>query len=92
MLIDVVILYVLQGCFRQSVTVVTMYASLGEDAVAHSLNEVMCYTSCACDALTKKSSGEHMIASRQGLLGVQHFFGGYVCVVFLKNKNKNNFF
>lgn len=30
----------LQGCFRQSVTVVTIYASLGEDALVHSLNEV----------------------------------------------------
>ncbi|KAH7352445.1 hypothetical protein KP509_19G045500 [Ceratopteris richardii] len=29
----------LQGCFRQSITVVTMYASLGEDAIAYSLNE-----------------------------------------------------
>jgi long-chain acyl-CoA synthetase len=29
-----------QGCFRQSITVVTIYASLGEDALIHSLNEV----------------------------------------------------
>lgn len=29
----------LQGCFRQSVTVVTMYASLGEEALVHSINE-----------------------------------------------------
>lgn len=29
----------LQGCFRQSLTVVTMYASLGEEALVHSLNE-----------------------------------------------------
>lgn len=29
-----------QGCFRQNVTVVTIYASLGEDALVHSLNEV----------------------------------------------------
>ncbi|XP_044479176.1 long chain acyl-CoA synthetase 9, chloroplastic-like [Mangifera indica] len=29
----------LQGCFRRSVTVVTIYASLGEEALCHSLNE-----------------------------------------------------
>lgn len=29
-----------QGCFRQSITVVTIYASLGVDALIHSLNEV----------------------------------------------------
>ncbi|RWW86541.1 hypothetical protein BHE74_00004680 [Ensete ventricosum] len=29
----------LQGCFRQNITVVTIYASLGEDALCHSLNE-----------------------------------------------------
>ncbi|KAI5063158.1 hypothetical protein GOP47_0021705 [Adiantum capillus-veneris] len=38
----------LQGCFRQSLTVVTMYASLGEDAVAHSLNETE-VTTVICD-------------------------------------------
>lgn len=30
----------LQGCFRLNITVVTIYASLGEDALIHSLNEV----------------------------------------------------
>ncbi|GLT49820.1 hypothetical protein SLA2020_233510 [Shorea laevis] len=29
----------LQGCFRRDVTVVTIYASLGEEALCHSLNE-----------------------------------------------------
>ncbi|KAK8934619.1 hypothetical protein KSP39_PZI014586 [Platanthera zijinensis] len=29
----------LQACFRQNITVVTMYASLGEGALCHSLNE-----------------------------------------------------
>lgn len=29
----------LQACFRQSITVVTIYASLGEEALCHSLNE-----------------------------------------------------
>ncbi|KAF3792707.1 Long chain acyl-CoA synthetase 9 [Nymphaea thermarum] len=32
-------LIALQGCFRQNITVVTIYASLGEHALAHSLNE-----------------------------------------------------
>ncbi|KAG1369848.1 long chain acyl-CoA synthetase 9, chloroplastic [Cocos nucifera] len=32
-------LIALQGCFRQNITVVTIYASLGEGALCHSLNE-----------------------------------------------------
>ncbi|XP_044475878.1 long chain acyl-CoA synthetase 9, chloroplastic-like [Mangifera indica] len=34
----------LQGCFRRSVTVVTIYASLGEEALCHSLNETQVTT------------------------------------------------
>lgn len=30
----------MQGCFRQNLTVVTIYASLGEEALIYSLNEV----------------------------------------------------
>lgn len=37
-IVTVVALY--QGCFRRNVTVVTIYASLGEEALCHSLNEV----------------------------------------------------
>ncbi|KAK9089919.1 hypothetical protein Scep_029001 [Stephania cephalantha] len=33
-----------QGCFRQNITVVTIYASLGEDALIHSLNETQVST------------------------------------------------
>ena len=33
-------LWCLQACFRRNVTVVTIYASLGEEALVHSLNEV----------------------------------------------------
>ncbi|OMO89652.1 AMP-dependent synthetase/ligase [Corchorus olitorius] len=38
-----------QGCFRQSITVVTIYASLGEDALIHSLNETQVST-LICDS------------------------------------------
>ncbi|KAJ4730250.1 Long chain acyl-CoA synthetase [Melia azedarach] len=38
-----------QGCFRQSVTIVTIYASLGEDALIHSLNETQ-VTTLICDS------------------------------------------
>ncbi|GFY96635.1 long chain acyl-CoA synthetase 9 [Actinidia rufa] len=31
----------LQGCFRRDITVVTIYASLGEEALCHSLNECL---------------------------------------------------
>ncbi|XP_047333747.1 long chain acyl-CoA synthetase 8-like [Impatiens glandulifera] len=43
-----------QGCFRQNITVVTIYASLGEDALIHSLNETQVST-LICDSkqLTK---------------------------------------
>ncbi|XP_055802430.1 long chain acyl-CoA synthetase 8-like [Solanum dulcamara] len=38
-----------QGCFRQNITVVTIYASLGDDALIHSLNETQAST-LICDA------------------------------------------
>ncbi|KAL5798146.1 hypothetical protein ACOSQ2_002966 [Xanthoceras sorbifolium] len=38
-----------QGCFRQDVTVVTIYASLGEDALIHSLNETQ-VTTLICES------------------------------------------
>ncbi|KAF8663626.1 hypothetical protein HU200_055348 [Digitaria exilis] len=38
-----------QGCFRQNLTVVTIYASLGEDALVHSLNETQVST-LVCDS------------------------------------------
>lgn len=38
----------LQGCFRHNFSVVTMYASLGEDALVHSLNETE-VTTVICD-------------------------------------------
>ncbi|KAI3839344.1 hypothetical protein MKX03_022630 [Papaver bracteatum] len=37
-----------QGCFRQNITVVTIYASLGEEALVHSLNETQ-VTTLICD-------------------------------------------
>lgn len=39
----------LQGCFRQNITVVTAYASLGEDALVYSLNETG-VTTLICDS------------------------------------------
>ncbi|XAR55241.1 Long-chain-fatty-acid--CoA ligase [Bertholletia excelsa] len=38
-----------QGCFRQNITVVTIYASLGDDALIHSLNETQVST-VICDS------------------------------------------
>jgi hypothetical protein len=42
-----------KACFRQNITVVTIYASLGEEALCHSLNEVSTVTCmgipcCSC--------------------------------------------
>ncbi|KAF5741359.1 long chain acyl-CoA synthetase 8 [Tripterygium wilfordii] len=42
-------LIVCQGFFRQSITIVTLYASLGEDALIHSLNETQVST-LICDS------------------------------------------
>ncbi|KAM5580348.1 long chain acyl-CoA synthetase 8-like [Rosa sericea] len=46
-----------QGCFRQNITVVTVYSSLSEDALIHSLNETEVST-LICDSkqLTKMTS------------------------------------
>ncbi|XP_057853163.1 long chain acyl-CoA synthetase 9, chloroplastic [Cryptomeria japonica] len=41
-------LIALHGCFRRNITVVTIYASLGEEALAHSLNETEAST-VICD-------------------------------------------
>nr|DAD23866.1 TPA_asm: hypothetical protein HUJ06_025329 [Nelumbo nucifera] len=38
-----------QGCFRQNITIVTIYASLGEDALIHSLNQTQVST-LICDS------------------------------------------
>lgn len=38
-----------QGCFRQNITVVTIYASLGDEALIHSLNETQVST-LICDS------------------------------------------
>ncbi|KAL0311130.1 UNVERIFIED_CONTAM: Long chain acyl-CoA synthetase 8 [Sesamum angustifolium] len=38
-----------QACFRQNITVVTIYASLGDDALIHSLNETQ-VTTLICDS------------------------------------------
>lgn len=43
-----------EACFRQSVTVVTIYASLGDDALIHSLNETKVSTLICDSKLLKK--------------------------------------
>ncbi|KAK4429221.1 Long chain acyl-CoA synthetase 8 [Sesamum alatum] len=46
-----------QGCFRQNITVVTIYASLGEDALIHSLNETQVSTLICDSKQLKKLAG-----------------------------------
>ncbi|CAI9294911.1 unnamed protein product [Lactuca saligna] len=43
-----------EGCFRQNITVVTIYASLGDDALIHSLNETAVSTLICDSKLLKK--------------------------------------
>ncbi|XP_050207048.1 long chain acyl-CoA synthetase 8 isoform X2 [Mercurialis annua] len=44
----------LQGCMRQNVTVVTIYSSLGDEALIHSLNETQVQTLICDSKLLKK--------------------------------------
>ncbi|CAJ1964750.1 unnamed protein product [Sphenostylis stenocarpa] len=62
-------LIALQGCFRQNVTVVTIYASLGEDALIHSLNETEVST-LICDSkqLRKLDAIRSRITSLQNVI------------------------
>ncbi|KAJ0988213.1 hypothetical protein J5N97_006569 [Dioscorea zingiberensis] len=46
-----------QGCFRQNITVVTIYASLGEEALVHSLNETEVSTLICDSKQLKRLSG-----------------------------------
>ncbi|OIW01939.1 hypothetical protein TanjilG_25095 [Lupinus angustifolius] len=59
----------LQGCFRQNITVVTIYASLGEDALIHSLNETQVST-LICDSkqLRKLDSIKSRLTSVQNII------------------------
>ncbi|XP_072970898.1 long chain acyl-CoA synthetase 8-like [Typha angustifolia] len=56
-----------QGCFRQNITVVTIYASLGEDALVHSLNETQAST-IICDSKQLK----RLPAIRSRLQSINH--------------------
>ncbi|CAJ1964764.1 unnamed protein product [Sphenostylis stenocarpa] len=60
-------LIALQGCFRQNVTVVTIYATLGEDALVHSLNETEVSTLICESKLLKK-----LDAIRSRLVSIQN--------------------
>ncbi|XP_039021949.1 long chain acyl-CoA synthetase 8-like [Hibiscus syriacus] len=48
-----------QGCLRQNITVVTIYASLGEDALIHSLNETQVSTLICESKQLKKLAAIH---------------------------------
>ncbi|KAL5076122.1 hypothetical protein RYX36_015106 [Vicia faba] len=62
-------LIALQGCFRQSITVVTIYASLGEDALIHSLNETQVSTLiCDVKLLNKLEPIRSKLTSLQNII------------------------
>lgn len=59
----------LQGCFRQNITVVTIYASLGEDALIHSLNETQVSTLiCDVKLLNKLDAIRSKLTSLQNII------------------------
>ncbi|KAK7818763.1 long chain acyl-coa synthetase 8 [Quercus suber] len=59
----------LQGCFRQNITVVTIYASLGEDALIHSLNETQVSTLiCESKQLKKLAAISSSLESIQNII------------------------
>ncbi|CAN6851546.1 unnamed protein product [Brassica oleracea] len=64
----------LQGCFRRNVTVVTIYSSLGEEALCHSLNEVSFFASLLYMLIvftaTHKQEIESYIVSTEGALSI----------------------
>ncbi|EOA29947.1 hypothetical protein CARUB_v10013048mg, partial [Capsella rubella] len=61
-----------QGCFRQSVTVVTIYASLGEEALIYSLNETQVST-LICDSkqLKKLSSIQSSLKTVKNIIYIE---------------------
>ncbi|WJX33207.1 Long chain acyl-CoA synthetase 8 [Trifolium repens] len=62
-------LIALQGCFRQNITVVTIYASLGEDALIHSLNETQVSTLiCDVKLLNKLEAIKSKLASLENII------------------------
>ncbi|TKY47863.1 Long chain acyl-CoA synthetase 8 [Spatholobus suberectus] len=62
-------LIALQGCFRQNVTVVTIYATLGEDALVHSLNETEVSTLiCESKQLKKLDAIRSRLTSIQNII------------------------
>jgi hypothetical protein len=52
--------FICKACFRQNITVVTIYASLGEEALCHSLSEVSTVT-CLMLSLIAKFSCDLLI-------------------------------
>lgn len=73
-----------QGCFRQSLTVVTIYASLGDDALVHSLNETQVST-LICDAKQLKK----LATIRTSLKTIQNVIYFEDDVVATDNSSKN---
>lgn len=63
-----------QGCFRQNIVVVTIYASLGEDALIHALNETQVST-LICDS-NKLKKLEAISSSVESLENVVYFEDG----------------
>ncbi|KAL5972439.1 Long chain acyl-CoA synthetase 8 [Asimina triloba] len=61
----------MQGCFRQNITVVTVYASLGEDALVHSLNETQVST-LICDSKQLKKV-EAICSSLESIKHIVYF-------------------
>lgn len=62
-------LIALQGCFRQNISVVTIYASLGEDALIYSLNETQVSTLiCDFKQLKKLDAIKSKLSSIQNII------------------------
>ncbi|XP_065861344.1 long chain acyl-CoA synthetase 8 isoform X2 [Euphorbia lathyris] len=68
-----------QGCMRQNVTVVTIYASLGDDALIHSLNETQVST-VICDSKQFKK----LVSVSSRLTTIQN-------VIYLEDETANDY-
>lgn len=72
-----------QGCFRQNITVATIYSSLGEDALVHSLNETQVST-LICDSKQLKKV-QAISSSLESIKNVIYFEDGPLASDLLDN-------
>eukprot|EP01018_Ginkgo_biloba_P011176 Gb_21774 [translate_table: standard] len=77
----------LQGCFRCNITVVSIYASLGEEALAHSLNEAPLGTTLIDERRRISSSGPKLGVGEVLAKSIQPMKGSRMPKMIIKEKS-----